>query len=216
MRMVNDLVIRGEPSEVYKFVERIEGVAPNGWKREPETEERLRSFGAAPQGAYCFSWKGSEGKPAASVLLYKRGLGELSVSNIVPAERRPLTDEEYNDLLTEFQENVLTPLSKGVEVQLIVIEPQLRLEELLSPEAWRQLQSFSEAADKRTVKPRDWERWNHFAIQTYRDNCVIDYKDLGTWLEEEGWPPGEVVQQLIGRLEVARSLLAQYDGQDFL
>lgn len=211
--MVRDLVIRGEPSEILKFIKRIESVAPNGWRREPEAEERLRKFGVAPRGAYCFSWKGGEGRPAASVLLYQRGPGELSVSNIVAAERRLLTDEEYNNLLSGFKEDVLTPMSADLGVQPIIVEPRSRLEESLTSEAFRLLRSFSNAASKQPGPPLDLQEWRLFAFQTHRDEWAIDHEDLRRWLLDQGWPEESAIQ-LITELQRTRTILAAYDGQD--
>ena len=110
MRMVNEMNVRGQAPEIDKLVEKIgEEIRFDGWKREPTVEKALQNSGIGRLGVYCYSRQSGEGKPAASLILYKRGPDELAVSSIVPAVRKPLTDEEYNEILADFKETVLRP-----------------------------------------------------------------------------------------------------------
>jgi hypothetical protein len=214
VRMINELTVRGEPSEVAKLVERMRNTPPNGWKREPEIEERLKSMGAAPLGALCFSWPGAAGQPSASLFLHEMGAGELSVSNIVPVERRPLSDEEYNSILSEFERDVIGPTSAGIRVATTIIPPLARLEASLSPEALGKLRSFSSAANKSFLHPLDWRRWDRFLVQIHLDGSSLDDADLAMWLAEQGWTEPQF-GRLIERFKMGQSLLSAYDEERF-
>jgi hypothetical protein len=212
MRMINDLIIRGDPPEVAKLVERMTNAPSNGWKREAAIEDRLKNMGVGSWGALCFSWQGAEGKPPASLFLHKRGLGELSVSNIVPVEPRPLTDEEYNSILSEFERDILQPTSAGVRVETIVVPPLARLEAALAPELVRKLKAFSEAANRSSLHPLDWKRWDQFLVQIHLDEASLDESDLAMWFAEHGWVESQF-GPLLERFRAGQSLLSAYDEE---
>jgi hypothetical protein len=212
MRMINELIIRGEPPEVSKLVERMEGVPSAHWKREPAIEERLKSMRTAGLGTLCFSWLGGDGKPASSLFLHKRGPGELAVSNIVAVERRSLTDDEYNGILSEFDREILRQTNEGVGVETIVVPPLARFEAELWPETLRQLRAFSTAANRSSLHPLDWERWEKFLIHVYLKEGSLDECDLATWFAEHGWSESQF-GPLLERFRVGRSLLSAYDQE---
>src|SRR5262249_17421226 len=152
------------------------------WKREVEIEGRLKEMGAAPSGAFAFSSEGNANRPPASLILHRRGSAELFVSNIFAKGRRSLSDDEYNDMLSEFQRDVVEPNSRGIGVETIIIPPFDRLESSLSPEALRKLKAFSGEANRSAPHPRDWRRWDRFLIQIHQDGSSIDDFELALWL----------------------------------
>lgn len=212
MRMINELVVRGEPPEVAKLVQRFGSVPRDGWRREPEIEERLNGVGVAPRGAFCFSWQGTMGRPAASVILHKRGSGEISISNIVPVERRPLTDEEYNNILSGFDADVLRPMGDGLSVETLLVPPGVQLEKNLSSEARDALRAFSSTANKVAPHPLDWRRWDRFLVRSHLDHSPLDSSEIDWWLASEGWPEGRR-GELVEAYEKGLSLLAEYDEE---
>ena len=189
MREINDLVVRGEAPEVDKLVERIEHDARNGWwKRESQVEEGLKKSRRGRLGVYCYSWQGGEGKPPASLLIYRTGPEELAVSSIVPAARKSLTDQEYNDILASFREAVLGPLAQSLDIQVTITPPRLdRLEQSLSPDAYRKLNRFiTGVSEQQDLTMDDRCRWGDFWLQVYSDGSVVDDMDLGNWLRAHG------------------------------
>jgi len=212
MRMRNGLVVRGDPAEVAKLVERLEDAAPEGWKRDPESEERLKAMRVFPWGAYCFSWRGDAVRPAASLILHRQGLAELSVMNIVAKERRSLSDEEYNDILLEFEQDVLRPNIAGIRVETSIIPPVVGLEASLSTEALRRLKAFSSNANKAAPHPDDWRRWDQFLVQVHHDGSFLDDVELAMWLGNDGWTESQSAP-FIDRFNVSQSLLATYDEE---
>jgi hypothetical protein len=212
MRMINELIIRGGPPEVSKLVERLEGAPSVHWKRAPAIEERLKSMRAASLGTLCFSWLGGEGKPASTLFLHKRGPGELAVSSIVAVERRPLTDEEHNGILSEFDREILRQTNEGVGVETIVVPPLARFEASLWPETLRQMKAFSTAANRSSLQPLDWKRWEKFLIHVYLNENSLDECDLAMWFAEHGWSESQFAP-LLERFRLGRSLLSAYDEE---
>jgi hypothetical protein len=220
MREVNELIIRGEAPELEKLVGRILVDARNlGWRREPTVEANLKQTNIGRLGVYCYSWQGGEGRPAASLLLYRTGPGELAVSNILPAVRKPLSVEEYNGILADFEQDVLRPLVDDLAVEINVIAPRHdRLEQSISPDAFRELIRFiSEVNHREDLTIDDHIRWDRFWSQVYSDGSWVDNKDLSDWLMKRGLSEQQAFQ-LISRMYAGHSrmfagqLIANHGG----
>lgn len=219
VRMINDLIVRGEASEIDKFVGRIEEDTREGWwNREPSVERNLQQVGIGRLGVFCYAWRGGPGRPAASVLMYRRSPGELSISSIVPALRMPLADEEYNNILADFEEKVLRPLAEGLDIKTTIVPPRIdRLGQSLSPDAFRKLNRFISMVDDRAKLMKelpmdDRARWDEFWFQVYSDGSVINNNDLGDWLMKQGLSE-EMASQLIARMYVGQAM--QHEGTFF-
>jgi hypothetical protein len=212
MRMINELVVKGEPSEIARLVGRLEAVPQNGWKRETEIEERLKGMGSAPWGALCFSSPGTPDRPPATLFLHKRGSSELSVANIFPKGRTALSDEEYNKILSEFDREILRPSSGDMGVQTLVIRPLARLEASLSSEALRRLKAFSTSANRPSPHPSDWRRWDQFLVQIHQDGSFLDEFDLAMWFADQGWAEPQFAP-FLERFRTGKSLLSAYDEE---
>ncbi len=213
MREVNDLIIRGDSQEIEKLAGRLGGdPGKPGWRRDPTVEANLRKTSIGRLGVSCFFWQGGEGKPAASLLIYRTGEGELAVSNILPAVRKPLSVEEYNAILADFEQDILRPLVDGLDIEIKVIPPRNdRLEQSISPDAFRELIRFiSEADDHKELTIDDHIQWNRFWSQVYSDGSFVDNRDLGDWLMKRGLSEQQV-SALISRMD-AGQLIAQHGG----
>ncbi len=209
MRMVNDLIVRGKDSEVDKLVGRIKEDAGNGWwKREPTVEENLRHTGIGRLGVYCYSCREREGRPAVSLLIYRTGPGELSASSIISTGRVALADEQYNVILSDFENEVLRPLVGDLDITTTFLPPrQDRLEQSLSPDAFRKLNWFAlTAVDRAELSMEDRANWDAFWHQVYSDGSLVDDRELGTWLVNRGFPEHRV-DRLMARKSVGQFLL---------
>ena len=209
MRMVNELVIRGEPTEVAKLVERIEAAPENGWKRDRSIEERLWRPANAKPSTYCFTTPVGPDQPPAHLLLWKMR-DRLEVSNILPVERVRLTEEQYNRILDQFNEGFLKPVVHGLDVEARIDPFRVKLENIVSREAWERLKVFSESADKLTLGPRDRHKWSRFVTQVHMDGSALDSEELDWWLDDSGWPK-EQRRQLVEWYEEGLSMLKDYD-----
>jgi hypothetical protein len=210
VRKVNELIIRGEPSEVAKLMERIETSKEDGWERKPQLEEALKhSLGSRPS-TLCLVAKGGPGQPMATLFLRKRSPGEIHVSSILPVGREPLTEAEYNHILYQFQEGFLKPVADGLDVEVRIDPFRVKLENIISREAFEKLELFCKAADKFTISPRDRHRWSRFVTQVHIDNSGLDSEELDWWLGHSGWPE-EQRRELVEWYEEGLSMLKDYD-----
>jgi hypothetical protein len=210
MRMRNELTVRGEPSEVAKLVERIESAEPDGWRRHREIEGRLwRPPGAEPS-TYCFATPIGSGWPAAYLLLERSVSRGLEVSNIIPVDREPLTDDQYNRILDRFQEEFLGPIADGTGVEAKVQPFRVKLEKILSPDSMDAFQGFCRGVGKGVLGPVDRRRWSHFVTQVYIDGTTLDSEELDWSLREAGLDEAQR-RQLIERYEEGLSMLVHYD-----
>ncbi len=209
MRKVNELIIRGEPAEVAKLVERIEATPDNGWKRDRSIEERLWHPSNARPSTYCFRTPDGPDQPPSRLLLWKMH-DRLEVSSILPVERVHLTEEQYNRILDQFQEGFLKPVVDGLDVEARIDPFRVKLEKILSWKALEKLRLFSESADNQTIRPLDRLRWNRFVTQVHIDGSALDREELDWWLDDSGWPE-EQRHQLIEWYEEGLSMLNDYD-----
>ena len=127
MRKVNELIIRGEPAEVAKLVERIEAAPEDGWKRDRAIEERLWHPANTKPSTYCFTTPVDLDQPPAHLLVWKMRDG-LEVSSILPVERILLTEDQYNQILEDFQKRFLRPVIDGLDVEAKIDPFRVKLE----------------------------------------------------------------------------------------
>ncbi len=211
----NELILKFPPSVASVLVRRIEATPPLGWKRRTEIEARMRKMRATRAGAYCFS-KNVEPTPGeVAIWLESRGTGEFFVSTIIPLQSRgPLSVEQNNRVLDDFEKTFIEPLMRGLKGHVFNYQAPTEptLEDVLSTESMRRLKSFSAMANKGMLHPLDVQRWNSFVARTHLDNVVLDTSLLSGWLQGDGWPERQRLQ-LVDDYEHARSLLSVYDEE---
>jgi hypothetical protein len=193
------------------LLERLEQPQAPGWRRYAEAESRLRALGLLG-GDRCFSCTAEGRRPAAAVWLQPRGEGELFVSNVVPLERRELSDAEYHLILGEFASQLLRAASSGLDVQTELTHRRVTLEAQLSHEGARRLKAFSETANRALLHQEDRRRWRDFIVQAHVEGADFDSPLLERWLADQGWPQ-EQRQHLVEEYETSRSVLAAYDEE---
>jgi hypothetical protein len=147
----------------------------------------------------------------AALWLQARNPEEWYVSNIVPLGKHNLSDEEYNQVLGEFESRFLEPLSRGSAVRPEILPARTRLEDYLSPEAARLLRAFS-AANCTSLHASDRQRWQQFLVRAHQEESIMDAAFLEEWLASEGWPE-EARANLAREYESARQLLWSYDEE---
>jgi hypothetical protein len=211
MWKINELIIRGEPDEVAKLVERIETFPENGWKRNRAIEERIWHAVHSKPSTYCFSTPDNLDQPPAHLLLWKLR-DRLEVSSILSVDRVGLTEEQYNQILEKFQEGFLKPVVNGLHLEARIDLFRVKLEKILSWKAVEKLKLFSELADQQTLRPLDRLRWNRFVTQVHIDNSALDSEELDWWLQNSGWLEAPR-QRLVEWYEEGLSMLKEYDEE---
>jgi hypothetical protein len=212
MRKVNELIIRGEPAEVAKLVERIEAAPDNGWKRNREIEQRLWRPANASPSTYCFTTPEDLGQPPARLMLDKRASSGLYVSSIQPIDGKILSEDQYNAILDRFEEGFLKPVMGNIDVDARIHPFRVKLEKIVSRDAFERLKEFSESANKITLNRDDRKRWSRFVTQVHRNNSALDSEELNWWLEKSGWPEPQR-HQLVEWYEEGLSMLKEYDEE---
>src|SRR5437867_1302481 len=100
MEVYRDLFIRGSADQIAAAVDEIDQSLADGWSRDRETEERMRTGVMFTRHPICFACNVTPGRPAATVFLTERISGTLSVSNVVPKELEQLSYREYNVIVS--------------------------------------------------------------------------------------------------------------------
>ena len=153
------------------------------------------------------------GVPEAVILLYAKN-GNLDVINVVPFERSTLqlTKDQYNLIVDEFDEKILTPLFKG-KYDILKTNDEVCIENLI-PQSYKSLKRWSTcpgAPDHPFIHTNDLELWFEFLCQLRRNNEELSSGDLELWLQEDcNWPEDVVVDTII-RYETETDLLDYYD-----
>lgn len=189
----------------------MDAVLPEGWRRDHEAERDARVTGAAERKFYYYTCERREGREPALVALYRRDARNFSVSNVVPREVSQLNVDQYNRVLGDFHDEVLSRVQTDVPVVFWLDTDQLRLEDLLPADVMDYLRAFSAAANRSTGSshPLDRERWFIFIVGLHRSGAAhkLTVDDLERWLVEvEKWHP-QAASKLAGEFEFAVALL---------
>ena len=206
-RSLNELTIRGESAQLLQMISRLH--AP-GWKRNSETEDRVRKMGLSVENVFCYSCEENATRPAATVWLQRRKREEFCIENIIPLSQRGLSKDECNSILREFADDLVQPASEGLEIQTQIEQGRILPESYLSFEAVRQLMAFSFAANGGCQHPSDCRAWQEFIAQVHLDGACFDLLLLKQWLAEQGWPE-EQRETLTCAYTNSRAMLSTYD-----
>lgn len=212
MKVFRNLIFRGTSHQLAAAVDAIhQAMTETGdWQRDWVLEQKLRLLAADDGSIYCFACPQNDRRPAASLCITQKDAVTFQVSNIVPAAKRQLSVEEYNDILKEFFDRFVQPALEKTGLSAELTESSASPEQWLSVEVAEKLRTFSASANKGTGSslPVDRGRWNDFVVSAHRDGSQLDATTLRRWLIEiEGWPQ-EVAEQLAGEYEYGRELLA--------
>ncbi|MGO9597299.1 MAG: hypothetical protein ACLP7Q_04690 [Isosphaeraceae bacterium] len=211
----NELIVRFESSEFTEFLRRLESDLPPGWTRRPELEERRRKMRAMSAGAYCFTKTFEPGLGEVAVWLQNRGTKELYVPSVVAINaRRPLTVEQHNQVLEDFERSFIEPLTEGLRRHVFHYQApsEPTLDDVLSADSMRRLRAFSATANKAMPHPLDFHRWHVFIARTHLEDCVVDPTLLSDWLQGEGWSEDQR-RTLVEQFKLGRAILSVYDEE---
>jgi len=210
MKVYRDLIIRGSRQALDSFIASVTEHASGGWVRQLDREARVSK--AALGRMYCFVRDGTEKQPAFELWVSTDKDGSLYVSNILTENVSPLSFDQYNDVLADFQMNCAAPAARGAGVEIELTDPNPQLEDFVSERTAKILRAFSGIANRSFLHPLDDKRWNEFLVSAYRENAKLEGTMLRRWLiEEEHWPE-DAARRLEDEYERARSLLETYES----
>ena len=197
-----------------EFIRSLEAVKAVAWQRAESLEKSLASTTGGDMACFEFSPdQANSPLPAALVWMsFKKDASLAWVTNIVPRERRKLTEDEYNDLLDRFRMDVIQPVAVRLSLPVTRSKRDPSLEDLINPETAGALRRFSACANKSTGSshPCDLERWNQFLFLYHRKRDKLDPTLLGEFLMEDGWSE-DMAHELVAEFERGVDLLRNYD-----
>lgn len=150
--------------------------------------------------------------PKSGLSLWSDSEG-YEVTNIVPLEIDHLSISSYNDILGDFIDRVIQPVSKTSGFRIEVSARRQSITDWTSQEAADALHRFSLVANKSTGSshPSDQKRWFSFLFSAHKARGKLDSTLLKRWLiEAEEWPPDSATG-LIYEYEFGMDLLDEYD-----
>ena len=178
------------------------------WRRAEDEEMRLRDQAFEDSEFMVFIREPGDNLKASKVGLHGEP-GRYKISNVVPMEYGQLEVSEYNDILNDFVERIVRPISRDIEPQLHieVSKRKQSMEELTSPNAAKALRIFL-SMSYGTSHLNDEKRWIKFLIEAHKARGKLDASLLRRWFVEVERPPKRV-DDLVHNYEFALDLLKE-------
>lgn len=193
MKMFRELSITVPEGKHSDFVQYLESLLSEGWKRDREMEKESRRWGISADFIYFFTCENLQNRKDArlSLVQLKDRPNILSVSNIVPLKVSSLTRDEYNGILTEFHDKFIVPVAIKMNFNVSLSSDEKSIDDFMCRETAEKFRSFVGLANKSTGSSHflDKERWYEFAISAFEHDDDIDSTILERWLvEDDKWP----------------------------
>lgn len=138
--------------------------------------------------------------------------GQMEIFNIIPLIGVNLSCEQYNYILSYFDDSIINQISKNFNPKIEISKPYLDMEDIIGNEAFRKLSFFSDMANKSTghSHPLDSKRWFDFLVTVCRSKKHLSSDDLRVWFTENGWSES-VAYELSLDFEYSINLLEFYE-----
>ena len=180
------------------------------WRRSEDEELSLRDQAFEDSEFMVFIRESGDNLKASKVGLHGEP-GTYKISNVVPMEYGQLEVSEYNDILNDFVDQIVRPISKdiGPHLHIDISKRKHSMKELTSPNAAKALRIFL-SMSYGTSHPNDEKRWIKFLIEAHTARRKLDANLLRRWFVEVERPP-KSVDDLVHEYEFALDLLKEYD-----
>lgn len=203
----------------------FENVTTNSpWHRDKKIEQRIENGSTSDtKGVIAFERDATQDLPTVQLVLWPdwdktsqtpSSSYQYRLGNIVSVEGPALGVNRFNDVISAFVTEILSPLEHLFKIQ-INLSPRLRtMEDLTSKAAALALQTFSAAANKSTGAnhPADEARWWDFIIRAHKSQGALTASLLEQWLFEVDHWESETAAELASDFEKSRDLLKAYDS----
>lgn len=188
MLTFKDLIIRADNNKMEKFISELTNKISSSpiWDRKDDKQNLILHA----EKIYAFQRKKDNKLPAAGLSIFPKDNGvSWYVPNVVPIEYKQLSYQEYNDILTEFYDLFVKPISVALNINTEISTGNISAQDILGERAARALSLFSDCANKSTGSshPNDRERWLAFILMACTDKEHIDTGLLQKILIEQGW-----------------------------
>lgn len=176
----------------------------SGWEREVKN----RSNGEAE--IIAFSRESLDEIAPSYLCLWNDSSLDWRIPNVVPRDfGNRLTICQYNDIINDFVERVLTPTLNSLKTEISLSPRRLKLRDMLSAESLDALRAFlSEGfACSRVLHPNDVQRLCRFIWSLHEHDDRFDVDLFRRWLEEANSWPEDYASRLTMRVDQGLTLL---------
>lgn len=186
MKTFQNLFIDLNGYDIESFIEQVTKSCGRNWKRAFDREENAKYFN---EKAFAFEYIGENSLPNAGLTLFEKNPGVWYVPNIVPIESGQLSIDEYNKLLIDFKESLVSPAVQNTPIKVELTKDQVFLEDIVGKDAADALKRFSSGANKSTghSHPCDKRRWFEFLLAAQKSGKELYSDVLEATLIEQGW-----------------------------
>jgi hypothetical protein len=211
MKTFQNLYIHLNEYDIETFVENLTKNCNSKWKRAFEREENAKYF---REKSFSFEYVGNGELPNAGLTLFENENGDWYVPNIIPLQIREISIDEYNKLLEDFKNTLVSPAIDKTPIQVELTPSEISLEDVIGKEATDILKRFSSLANKSTGNshPCDKERWLEFVIAAQKSERKPSFDLLKATLIEQGWTE-ELAFELAFEFEHGQELLDYFVKQ---
>lgn len=210
MKTFKDVFIRVGDAGIVDYIRDVTNELRKPWKRAYENEENSKYLGEV---AFCFQREGDSTLPAAGLSIFQKDGNSWYIPNVVPIEAGQLSYEEYNEIITDFYESCLMPVSAQHDIAVEISTGELKDEDIVGEIPAKLLKAFSNCANKSTGSshPSDRNRWFKFIVAACNSKNDIDTGDLKRLLQQQGWSE-EFALDLVIEFEFGRELIKHMEG----
>ena len=199
-----ELVFRGASTRLDELGPAIERYLVSPWLRDAEQESssHLGDF------TYLVFRRGrGEGRLGVEVIITTHG-NDAYVARIAPGEVGEISQQEYNQTLSDFADRFARPAADDLGIEVEVTGEHVDLSELLDETSYRALVTFSRAANRGagSSHPLYRRRWFSFIWSVHRSGRDLPWDLLTGWLELHGWDE-ETAGKLASEYDYSISLL---------
>jgi hypothetical protein len=165
-----------------EFEKALNTALKNGWSRASDAGERATEQ-PKDRDFFFVCCDQCSSREAAMLAIYRRDAETLYVSDILPKERSELSHDQYNAILEDFHDNVLSKLKVSFPLVFLLMSAEMDVESMMSPQAFEALKHFSALANRATgsAHPMDRDRWYRFLVLLEAAAHRLDGHSLGRW-----------------------------------
>ncbi len=220
MKVLQNLTITGEAKNISDWLDELEA-NPAPWRINPVFREKwLKDPSHRQPRSATFDAPETTSFADASVFLFVRNEGtECALLNTITKYRMPV--DYYNAAITAFYRDCVAPHLSRFALNALLTRDEEFVEDTLSPENLRLLETFADFANKHTGTsyPADNERWQEFTAASAKSKQIISHKLLQDWLEERKFPPSvafELAEEYKRYIEFSRRYDAAERAQEYV
>lgn len=180
------------------------------WQLDSDWESEVKSRSDSEAEIIAFSREPIDEIAASYLCLWNDSSVEWRIPNVVPRDfGKRLTICQYNDIINDFVDLVLTPTLNSLKTEISLSPRRLKLRDMMSAESLNALRAFlSEGfVCARVLHPNDVQRLCRFIWSLHEHDARFDVDLFRRWLEEADSWPEDYASSLATRVDQGLTLL---------